>query len=271
MNPDPSADRQAILPADRPERGWWQQERLWYAIGFSLVVLLTWELVTRLGVVRPIFLAPFSRVIAELWDGMTAGWIWRHVGATALVWSIGYVLGAAVGILFGLLAGISRRASYIADPWLNAVYVMPDIALVPIFIIWFGIGLEFKIWFVFLSGFFFVAVNTLTGVRAAEGRFVGVARSFGASRLRVLTTVIVPGSLPYMMTGLRQAAGRSLVGVVAAEFVASNAGIGFMTSVAGQTFNTARVMAGILILAVTGIVVAEILGRLEHRYDAWRS
>jgi NitT/TauT family transport system permease protein len=255
----------------RQERPWYRQERLWYGVAFSVFVIAVWELVTRLGIVRRIFLAPFSSVVAELWEGFTVGWIWPHIGATALVWALGYVLGAVVGILFGLLAGMSRRASYIANPWLNAVYVMPDIALVPIFIVWFGIGLEFKIWFVFLSGFFFVAVNTLTGVQAAEGRFVRVAQHFGASRWKVLSTVILPGSLPYIITGLRQAAGRSLVGVVAAEFVASNAGIGFMTSVAGQTFNTPRVMAGILILAFAGVVVAEVLGRVEGRFDAWRS
>jgi ABC-type nitrate/sulfonate/bicarbonate transport system permease component len=250
---------------------WWASERFWWGVAFTVIVLVVWEAATRGGLVRPIFLAPFSSVVAELFEGVTQGWIWPHIRATAIVWTLGYVLGAVVGIAFGLVVGSSRRASIIADPWLNAVYVMPDIALVPIFIIWFGIGLEFKVWFVFLSGFFFVAVNTLAGVRATEGRFVTVARSFGAKRGKILRTVILPGSVPYIVTGLRQAAGRSLVGVVAAEFVASNEGIGFMTSVAGQTFNTPRVMAGIIILAVTGVVVAELLGRVEHRFDAWRS
>ena len=255
------------------ERTGWRgpPERLLWALAFTALVLVTWEAVTRLGLVRPIFLAPFSSVMVELWNGITTGWLWPHVWATAFVWTIGYALGAIVGIVFGLFVGASRRGSYIADPWLNAVYVMPDIALVPIFIIWFGIGLEFKVWFVFLSGFFFVAVNTLSGVRATEGRFVTVARSFDASRMKILRTVILPGSFPYIITGLRQAAGRSLVGVVAAEFVASNEGIGFMTSVAGQTFNTPRVMVGIIILALTGVLVAELLGRVERRFDAWRS
>ena len=246
-------------------------ERLLWGLAFTILMLATWEAVTRLGVVRPIFLAPFSSVMVEFWEGATEGWLWPHVWATAFVWIIGYVLGAIIGIAFALFVGAGRRASFIADPWLNAVYVMPDIALVPIFIIWFGIGLEFKIWFVFLSGFFFVAVNTLSGVRATEGRYVTVARSFGAPRMKILRTVVLPGSVPYIITGLRQAAGRSLVGVVAAEFVASNAGIGFMTSVAGQTFNTPRVMVGILILALTGVIVADSLGRVERRFDAWRA
>ena len=265
-----SSSSAAQALAGRPPRRF-SSERLWWGLAFTVLVLVTWEVVTRLGVVRPIFLASFSSVVVELWEGVTQGWLWPHVRATAFVWIIGYVLGAMVGIAFGILVGASRRAAYVADPWLNAVYVMPDIALVPIFIIWFGIGLEFKVWFVFLSGFFFVAVNTLSGVRATEGRYVTVARSFGAPRMKILRSVIIPGSVPYVITGLRQAAGRSLVGVVAAEFVASNEGIGFMTSVAGQTFNTPRVMVGIVILALTGVIVTEVLGRIERRFDAWRA
>jgi NitT/TauT family transport system permease protein len=245
--------------------------RLGYALAFAVVVLGTWELATRIGGVKPILLPPFSASVAELWDGMTRGWLWGHVGATALVWVVGFLIASIVGILFGIAVGISRRASIIANPWLNAIYVTPDIALVPIFILWFGIGIEFKIWYVFLSGFFFVAVNTLAGVRAVEGRFVAVANSFDAPRLVALRTVLIPGSIPYIITGLRQAAGRSLVGVVAAEFVASNSGLGFMISVAGQTFNTDRVIAGIFILAAAGIGVAELLRVVERRFDAWRA
>jgi NitT/TauT family transport system permease protein len=245
--------------------------RLGYALAFTVLVIGLWEVATRVLGVKPILLPPFSAAVAELWDGISRGWLFGHVGATATVWVIGYLAASVVGILFGIAVGISRRASIIANPWLNAIYVTPDIALVPIFILWFGIGIEFKVWYVFLSGFFFVAVNTLAGVRAVEGRYVAVANSFGASRLTALRTVVIPGSIPYIVTGLRQAAGRSLVGVVAAEFVASNTGLGFMISVAGQTFNTDRVIAGIFILAFTGIAMAELLRVVERRFDAWRA
>jgi NitT/TauT family transport system permease protein len=246
-------------------------ERVIYPVALAVAIILVWEAATRAGLIKKILLPPFSSVVEELIDGFARGWIWPHLVATASVWVIGYLLAAAVGISVGLLVGMSSRLSKIAQPWLNAIYVTPDIALVPIFIIWFGIGFEFKVWYVFLAGFFFVAVNTLTGVRASEGRFIRVARHFGASRRRIIATVVLPGSLPYIVTGLRQAAGRSLVGVVAAEFVASNTGIGFMVSVAGQTFDTARVMAGIVVLVAAGIGTAELLRRVEQRFAGWRT
>ncbi|HEY3522735.1 MAG TPA: ABC transporter permease [Candidatus Limnocylindrales bacterium] len=247
-------------------------ERVVYPLGLAITIIVVWEIATRGGFIKRILLAPFSAVVGSLWDGFVVrGWLWPHIAATASVWIVGYLLAVAAGIAVGLLVGMSSRASKIAQPWLNAIYVTPDIALVPIFIIWFGIGFQFKIWYVFLAGFFFVAVNTLTGVKASEGRYIRVARHFGASRRKMIATVILPGSLPYIITGLRQAAGRSLVGVVAAEFVASNTGLGFMVSVAGQTFDTARVMAGIIILVVAGIGTAEILRRVERRFDRWRA
>ncbi|HEU4673461.1 MAG TPA: ABC transporter permease [Candidatus Limnocylindrales bacterium] len=246
-------------------------ERLIYPLGLAISIIIVWEIATRGGLIKRILLAPFSSVVGSLVDGFfIRGWIWPHLGATLSVWIVGYLLAVIAGIAVGLLVGMSSRASKMIQPWLNGIYVTPDIALVPIFIIWFGIGFEFKIWYVFLAGFFFVAVNTLTGVKASEGRFIRVARHFGASRRKMIATVVLPGSLPYIITGLRQAAGRSLVGVVAAEFVASNTGIGFMVSVAGQTFDTARVMAGIFILITAGIGTAEILRRVERRFDRWR-
>jgi NitT/TauT family transport system permease protein len=221
-------------------------------------------------VVRPVFLPRPSKALEQLRSGVTEGWLWPHVRATASVWVAGYLAAVVVGVAIGLLTGLSRTASRIIDPWLTAIYVMPDIAFVPVFILWFGIGFTFKLWFVFLAGVFFVAVNTLAGVRATEGKYVNMASSFGVSQLMLLRTVVLPGSVPHILTGLRQAAGRSLVGVVAAEFVASNVGLGFMTSVAGQTFNTSRVIAGVFILAVAGIAVSEALRFVEGRFETWR-
>jgi NitT/TauT family transport system permease protein len=209
--------------------------------------------------------------MVELWNGVSEGWLWPHVAATLYVWVIGYLLASVAGITWGLLIGLSRRVSYVFEPWLIATFVMPSIALVPIFILLFGIGASFKIFFVFLSGFFYVVINTLAGVRASEARYMAVAHSFGAGRMQTIRTVIVPGSIPYIATGLRVAVGRSLVGAVAAEFVASNTGIGFMTTLAGQTFSTDRVIMGVLLLAAAGIGFTALVGRIEKHFDAWRA
>jgi NitT/TauT family transport system permease protein len=198
------------------------------------------------------------------------GGLWNDIGATLWVWVIGFTLASVVGISIGLLAGWSRRASYIAIPWLNVLYAAPELAFIPIFILWFGIGMPFKVWIVFLAAVFQVTLNTMAGVHATERRFIDVAQTYGASGMMLFRTVILPGSVPYIVTGLRQAAGRAVVAVIAAEFISSNQGIGFLIAVSGQALQTSRVFVGIIILAAFGIVVGEILGRFERHFDTWR-
>lgn len=245
-------------------------ERFVLGVCGILSVLIPWELLVRFGFVKSVLTSTPTDVARTLFREIENGRIWDHIGATAQVWLIGFVLAAVVGISLGLLAGWFKRVSYVANPWLNVLYAAPEIAFVPIFILWFGIGLEFKVWLVFLSAIFFVTINTMAGVHATESRFIEVARTYGANRRRIFTSIIVPGSVPYIMTGLRIGAGRAVVGVVVAEFIASNQGIGFMILLSGQTLNTSRVMVGIVLLAAFGIVVSEILRRLEDRFDAWR-
>ncbi len=197
------------------------------------------------------------------------GSLWDDIGATLLVWALGFSIASAVGILLGLVAGWYRRAVH-RPPWLQGLYAAPDLAFVPIFILWFGLGLVFKVWVVFLGVIFFITLNTIAGVQATEGRFLPVARTYGASRVLTFQTIVLPGSIPYIMTGLRQASGRAIVGVVGAEFISSNQGLGFVISLSGQTLNTSRVMVGIILLASFGIVTSEILGRIERRFEVWR-
>ena len=198
------------------------------------------------------------------------GDIWRHIWASLSVWLVGFSIASVVGILLGLAAGWYRRAGLITVPWLNFVYAAPDLAFVPIFILWFGLGFVFKVWVVFLGVVIYVALNTIAGVHATEDRFLAVARTYGASRAKTFRSIVLPGSVPYIMTGLRLASGRAVVGVIGAEFISANEGLGFFISISGTTFQTARVFVGILLLAGTGILLNEVLGRVERRFDSWR-
>jgi ABC-type nitrate/sulfonate/bicarbonate transport system permease component len=245
-------------------------ERLIYGLVGIVAVLAVWEAVSQTEVVKSVLISRPTAIITAAIQEFSTGAIWPNLQATLSVWALGFTLAAILGIGIGLLSGIFRTFRYIADPWLNAINVAPDLAFVPILILWFGIGLKFKIVLVLLTGTFYVAINTLAGVRSAEGRFLQVAESLGASQIRVLRTVVLPGSVPYVMTGLRQGAARSIIAVIVAEFVSSNQGIGFMISVAGSFLDTATVMFGIALLAILGFLVSEILGRIEHRFDAWR-
>ena len=235
-----------------------------------LIVLVAWELVVRLGLVRAILLSTPTAIFQTAVDELAGGRIWRDAGVSLAEYAGGMFFAILIGVPIGIAAGWSDRLGAIINPWLTALYVTPVVALVPVFILWFGIGISMKIFLVFLVAMFPIAINVVAGVRAAEHRFVRVAASFGASRARLFRTIILPGTTPFIFTGIRQASGRALVGVVVAELIASNQGIGFMISIAGSTFNTSRVMFGILLLAIFGVLVGNLLERLERRFDAWR-
>ena len=245
-------------------------QRLILGVVGILLVLIPWEIMARLGMVKLILVSSPTSVIQTFFNEFERGTLWRDVWATLQVWILGFTIAAVVGILIGLAAGWFRRASYVAVPWLNVLYAAPELAFIPMFILWLGIGVAFKVWIVFLACVFQVSLNTVAGVHATEARFLDVAKTYGASGLTLFRTVVLPGSVPYIMTGLRQGAGRAVVGVVAAEFISSNQGIGFLISVSGQTLQTSRVFVGIILLAAFGIFLGEVLGRIDKSFDKWR-
>jgi len=147
---------------------------------------------------------------------------------------------------------------------------VPRVTLLPLIVIWFGIGIWSKIVVVFLGAVIPMLINTFSGVKTNEERFLRVARSFGASELRIFWTIVLPGTVPFIFTGLKYAAGRALLGVVVGELYAATAGVGYLIAIAGNTFQTDKVFAGILIVMFTGLVTVEVLNRLERRFDAWR-
>lgn len=250
---------------------WYEgHQRLVLGIAGILMILVPWEVVVRLGLVKEILIGSPTAVAEAFVAEFQRGDIWRHVWASLRVWIVGYGLASVCGILLGLAAGWSRRAGLITVPWLNVAYAAPDLAFVPMFILWFGLGFTFKVWVVFIGVIIYVTLNTIAGVHATEERFLAVARTYGASRLQIFRSIVLPGAVPYIMTGLRIASGRAVVGVIGAEFVSANEGLGFLITISGTTLQTARVFVGIILIAGFGVLLNEILGRVERYFDRWR-
>ena len=143
-------------------------------------------------------------------------------------------------------------------------------ALLPLVIIWLGIGILSKVGIIFLGAVFPMLINARDGVKTTPFNLINAARSFGASEWQVFKSVVFPSTVPFVLTGLRIAVGRALVGVLVGELYAATAGIGFMITVAGATFQTDKVFVGVLIFAIAGIILTDILDRIEHRFDKWR-
>jgi ABC-type nitrate/sulfonate/bicarbonate transport system permease component len=252
------------------KRGSVRRQRLFYGSLGIIAVLVPWELLVRSGAVDPVLIGSPVEVARTLVDLFKEGTIWTDLWVSFKEWSLGFVMASVAGIIIGGVAGWFRWVRYIAEPWLNVLYAIPELALIPIFILWFGIGLEFKVWLAFLSAIFVVAINTMAGVHSTEAKYLAVSTTYGASRMRVFRTVVLPGSVPYIITGLRQASGRALVGIIGAEFLSANQGIGFFISLSGQTINTNQVMAGVILLAAFGILTGEFFRLIEQRFDVWR-
>jgi len=196
--------------------------------------------------------------------------IWIDLQTSGQEFLLGYGLAVVVGLPLGLLAGRYQRVAWSLDPFISFFYSMPRIALVPLLIIWFGIGIYSKVAVVFLGAFFPIAINTMAGIRSLDPALLRAARSFGASELQVFRTIALPGSVPFTLTGLRLGVGHALVGVVVGELVAAQHGIAQRMSVAGTTFQVPTMFAALIVISGTGVVVTMILQRFERRFDAWR-
>ena len=196
--------------------------------------------------------------------------IWADFAASGKELFYGFALAALVGIAVGLLIGWYPRLGYFFDPFVNFLYAIPRVALGPLLIVWLGIGLSSKVALVFLIAVFPVLVNTSSGVRSLDQHLMRVARCFGASDLKIFRTIALPGSVPFILGGLRLAMGQSLIGVFVAELLGAQHGIGAMIENAGQQFQTDLVFAGLLIFAAAGMMLTAIVRWLERRFDAWR-
>jgi ABC-type nitrate/sulfonate/bicarbonate transport system permease component len=240
------------------------------AVTFLWLALL-WEAAAWYVVRDEKILAPFSKVVVALADLFRTGEIWKHLYASGYEFVLGFVLASLVGVALGFLMGTVRIVRDYLDPWISGLYSAPLVALAPLYIMFFGVGLESKVALVFSVAVFPIIVNTFAGVYSVNPGLVEVAHSFNASRLQILFKVLVPFSLSYIVTGLRLGVGRGLTGVVVGEFFFANAGLGFLVALAGQTFNTPLLFAGILVFAAAGVAITGGLKLAENKLAPWRA
>jgi ABC-type nitrate/sulfonate/bicarbonate transport system permease component len=238
------------------------------AVGIFLII---WELAGNVYQwINPMFMSAPSLIFKAAVQLFASGEIYHDLYVSGIELLGGYFLAVAVAIPFGIMVGWYKRMSYVFDPFINAMNATPRVALLPLVIIWLGIGILSKVGIIFLGAVFSVLINTRDGVKTTPVNLLNAARSFGASEWMVFKTVVIPSTIPFILTGLRLAVGRALVGVLVGELYAATAGIGFMITVAGATFQTDKVFVGVLIFALSGMIGMELLTKLERRFDKWR-
>jgi NitT/TauT family transport system permease protein len=236
-----------------------------------LIFLGVWELCgNTLQIINPMFMSAPSLVLKAGIQLFTSGEIWNDLYISGIEFFWGYTLSVVVAIPFGIAIGWYKRFAYVCDPFVNAMNATPRVALLPLVIIWLGIGIMSKIGIIFLGAVFPLLINTRDGVKTTPANLLTAARSFGASEWQIFKAVVLPSTVPFILTGLRLAVGRALIGVMVGELYAATAGIGFMITVAGATFQTDKVFVGVLIFAISGMVLTDLIDRFEHRFDKWR-
>ena len=239
--------------------------------GVIILFLIGWELLFQCKAVNPLFISAPSRVILALITIIRDGSLFQHLGISANEFLLGYGLAIVIGFPLGIMLGWFKLIRAAFGPFIAAMQATPRIALMPLFIIWFGLGITSKIVVVLLSAIFPLIVNLQVAMSTIDSDLVHVAQAYGASRWKIFRTIALPTSLPFLITGLRLAAGRGLLGVIVAEVFGGAEGIGYMIQYAGSTFQTDKVFAGVLVVAVTGISLDFTLDRLGRYFDRWRS
>ena len=244
--------------------------RVWlYRIGFVAIVLISWQVASG-TVLDPFWVSSPSDVFKTLISWTVSGQLAYHLSVTFKETFAGFLLGASAGVAFALLVGASDTLHRTVDPFVTAVYGVPKVALAPLFIMWFGIGLAPKIVLAAVSVFFLVFFSTLRGVREVDQKMVDALQTMGAGKLVVQRMVIFPAALPWLFTGLKLGLPYGFVGAVAAEMMASNAGIGYLTQNSAGQLDTAGVFAALFALMLVTTLLNEALARLENWIFRWR-
>ena len=235
------------------------------------VFLIAWEAVGNWSqLINPMFMSAPSLIWKAAVQLFVSGEIWNDLRVSGIEFGWGYFLSVVVGVPFGIAIGWYKKFAYVCDPFVNAMNATPRVALLPLVIIWLGIGILSKVGIIFLGAVFPLLINTRDGVKTTPHNLLTAARSFGASEWQIFKSVVVPSTVPFILTGLRLAIGRALIGVMVGELYAATAGIGFMITVAGATFQTDKVFVGVLIFAIAGMVATEVVDRAERKFDKWR-
>jgi NitT/TauT family transport system permease protein len=236
-----------------------------------LALVVLWEVVARLGWVPVLFLPSPLGVLGEAGEMLRSGELLGHLAASLWRLLLGFTLGAALGIVVGVAVGFFAMAEALGTPVIAATFPIPTIALLPLLILWLGLGEPSKVAVIALGVFFPMAINTFTGVRQADPLLLRAAVAFGARRWSIIRKVVLPSALPMVFAGLRLGAGTALLLLVAAEMIAVESGIGFLVLHAGNLMQTTKLMVGIVVLSLLGVASHWGLARLERAAVPWRT
>ncbi len=235
-----------------------------------LAVLALWQLAATAGLLPADMLAAPAKVASTTVDLIRAGTLPDALAVSLQRVLYGFVIGAPAGVGLALVAGLSRVGEYAVDPLLQMLRALPLFGLIPLFILWFGIGEEPKVLLVALGVLFPLYLNTYAGIRSVDAKLAEVGRVLRLSRLALIRHIVLPGALPQLLVGLRQSLGVAWLALIVAEQINASSGLGWMINDAREFLRTDVIVVGLVVYAVLGLLTDSLVRLLERRALAWR-
>ncbi|MBX9589840.1 MAG: ABC transporter permease [Hyphomonadaceae bacterium] len=242
-------------------------------LGRILVVgsmLALWEMAAWLGFLSPFFFSSPSEVWAVIQDWFWAGRIFRNVGVTFLEASVGFAIGTSIGVLLGFALAFMPRVAQVLEPFMAVLNAFPRLTLAPLFIVWFGFGIEPKILLVATFILFLCYLNTYNGLRQVPQELIDRAKLWGATKIDLARTIYLPSAMAWILTGLRASVGFAIIGAVVGEYIGGDRGIGFLILQGQSRLRIREVFAGLALLLVAAVLIDYGLRKLEARLLRWR-
>lgn len=233
-------------------------------------VIAVWQAASSAGWINPLFLPPPLSICRAIYQLALSGALWHHLSYSLMRIGVGFILGTVLGIVTGFAIGLSTLARSVGITFISALFPVPKIALLPLLILWFGIGEEPKIATIALGVFFSTAIAVYSGVDAVPRNLIRMAQSFNVPSATIVRRVIWPGALPSILAGLRITASVALLLVVSAEMIGADYGLGAFVLQAGNLMQTDQLLAGVVILSLFGLSIGKLIGWLEARLLRWR-
>jgi NitT/TauT family transport system permease protein len=267
---DMSIDNRAPAPVTFRGGGFDPVPRQWVAWLFFAAVLLLWQVGSAWGLIDSLFLPSPLRIAQSLYDLAASGDLFRHLGVSLMRIGAGWLIGTVAGVLVGGMIGLSWLWRSAGLPFISALFPIPKIALLPLLILWLGIGEASKVATIALGVFFPMAISTYAGVDNVPRNLIRMAQSFNLPVPSIVLNVVIPGMLPSVLSGCRISASIALILVVSAEMIGANVGIGAFLLTAGNLMQTDQLMAGIVAISILGLLIGALISWLERILLSWR-
>ncbi len=241
-----------------------------YRLMVCAIFFAVWEYSAGIGLIDPFYSSKPSDILKDLLKLFVTGEVFPNIAITMEEALAGLAIGTILGIASGFLLGKFERLGKVVDPIIMALYGIPKLALGPIFILWFGLGIESKIFISLISVFFLTFFSAYSGYKNVDPALINAVRLMGATNMQVMSKVIFPSCFPWLLTGLRSSLGVALLGAIVGEYIGANSGLGWMVNYAGGMYDTTRVFSAIIIMTVIMMVLNSGLKYLEDRLLKWR-